>query len=46
MQLDINNVFLNDKLEEAIYVKQSSGLDLGFDVRMFRKLKKTFYGIK
>ena len=45
-QMDIKTAFLNDDLEEELYVVQSSGFEDSSSARKVCKLKKSIYGFK
>lgn len=45
-QLDINNVFLNDKLHEVVYMARSLGFEDPTHSSYICKLQKVIYGLK
>ena len=44
--MDVKYAFLNDPLEEKVYVVQPSGFVVRNHELKFYKLKKAFYGLK
>jgi hypothetical protein len=45
-QMDIKYAFMNDKLEEQVYIEQPEGFQLSENADYVCKLKKTLYGLK
>ena len=46
MDIDIKIAFLNENLEEEVYIEQPDGFVLGDDPNMVYKLRKALYGLK
>ena len=44
-QLDVNNAFLNEILEEIVFMKQPPGFEVT-DRSLVRKVNKVIYGLK
>jgi hypothetical protein len=45
-QMDVNLNFLNDELEEEVYIEQPEGFQLSENTYYVCKLKKALYGLK
>ena len=44
--MDINFSFLNEDLEEEVYIEQPEGFILGNDAKLVCRLKKALYDLK
>ena len=45
-QMDVKTIFLNEELEEEIYMKQLEGYITSHQERKICKLKRSIYGLK
>lgn len=45
-QLNVKNAFLNEDLEEEVYMDIPSGIEIEENTTKVCKLKKSFYGLK
>jgi len=45
-QMDVKSAFLNEDLEEEVYIEKPHGFILGNDPKLLCRLKKALYGLK